>query len=292
MTRSFRAPRFTISGFLSLGVGLAVLAAGQAGAVSSEEGRRFNLVAADKNHGAMREVLAMRVSPNVPVNFGRTVVHTAAEGDDPARAAASKLTDKGGRGKGEKDVKESGASARSSSWLPAVAALEQQMVTVWGRTQLSKYEVTQELWAAVMGTNPSYFKGCAQCPVDRISWDDVQVFLEKLNALTGDRYRLPTEAEWVGAVGSGGGAWHGENSGWRTHPVGQQSPNELGLYDMKGNVWEWVEDCWEGNCSRRVLRGGSWYADPWTLPSTLRGRNVSRYRSISNGFRLARTLAP
>ena len=136
------------------------------------------------------------------------------------------------------------------------------MVTVQGSMQLSKYEVTQELWEAVMGSNPSKFGGCAQCPVEMVSWNDVQVFLKKLNALTGDQYRLPTEAEWAAAVGSGGGAWHWENSGERTHPVGQKAANELGLYDMKGNVWEWVEDCYEGDCDLRVLRGGSWYVQP------------------------------
>ena len=179
-----------------------------------------------------------------------------------------------------------------SSWPSAVAGLEQQMVTVSRNTQLSKYEVTQALWEAVMGTNPSHFQGCGQCPVERVSWDDIQVFLQKLNAMTGEAYRLPTEAEWAGALGSGGGAWHGENSGWRTHPVGQQSPNELGLYDMKGNVWEWMEDCWKGDCSRRVVRGGSWVVFPESLRSASRGGSVTGNRDYSGGFRLARTLTP
>ena len=166
------------------------------------------------------------------------------------------------------------------------------MVTVQGSTQLSKYEVTQELWTAVMGTNPSHFGGCGQCPVEVVSWDDVQVFLGKLNALTGDRYRLPTEAEWAAAVGSGGGAWHWENSGDRTHPVGQKAPNELGLYDMKGNVWEWMEDCWEGDCSRRVLRGGAWSFCPRNLRSASRSWDGTGNRVIDVGFRLAWTLTP
>ena len=194
------------------------------------------------------------------------------------------------RGEGRKDQGGQGRTqARQSSWPPAVAALEQQMVTVQGSTQLSKYEVTQELWEAVMGTNPSHFGGCGQCPVESVSWDDVQVFLKKLNALTGDRYRLPTEAEWEAALGSGGGAWHWENSGRRTHPVGQQSANESGLYDMKGNVAEWTEDCWEGDCSQRVLRGGSWIDNPRNLHRN--GGNTGIRLSV-NAFRVARTLTP
>ena len=190
----------------------------------------------------------------------------------------------------------------ASSGPPAVATLEQQMVTVSGNVQLSKYEVTQELWTAVMGTNPSYFQGCGQCPVEGVSWNDVQVFLEKLNALTGERYRLPTAAEWAGALGSGGGAWHLGNSGKftmpignRTHPVGQKAPNELGLYDMKGNVWEWVEDCTEGNCNARLLLGGSvndGEDSKWSSGFRDWNGTGNRYWEVRLGFRVARTLTP
>ena len=185
---------------------------------------------------------------------------------------------------------ESAKAKRSSSWPSAVAGLEQQMVTVSGNTQLSKYEVTQALWEAVMGTNPSHFQGCGQCPVEMVSWDDTQVFLQKLNAMTGEAYRLPTEAEWAGALGSGGGAWHWENSGKRTHSVGQQSPNELQLYDMKGNVWEWVEDCWKGDCRRRVVVGGSWFSYPEVLRSAESYGLGTDSRVNVDGLRLARTL--
>ena len=197
--------------------------------------------------------------------------------------------------------------------------------------EIGKYEVTQALWEAVMGDNPSIFTGCAQCPVENVSWDDVQVFLRKLNGLTGARYRLPTEAEWeyaarggrqsrdyqyAGGNDAGSVGWYGVNSGERTHPVGGKRANELGLHDMSGNVFEWVQDCWNddyrgtpddgrawerGDCGRRVMRGGSWDIRPgflraasrfswWTrrrdplIPMILRGGFV--------GFRIARTLTP
>ena len=150
--------------------------------------------------------------------------------------------------------------------------------------------VTQELWQAVMGSNPSYYKG-AQRPVENVSWNDCQYFIQKLNQLTGKVFRLPTEAEWEYAARGGSKsrgykyagsnmldnvAWYYGNSSNKTHDVGQLSPNELGLYDMSGNVWEWCYD-WEGDYSsgsqnnptgpssgsRRVGRGGSWYNSAW-----------------------------
>ena len=127
-----------------------------------------------------------------------------------------------------------------------------------GSFDIGKHEVTQALWAAVMGENPSRFKGCSECPVEQVSWDDVQAFLQNLNARTGKRYRLPTESEWEYAARGGrqsrgylyaGGndvgtvAWYRGNSGDRIHPVGRKGANELGLHDMSGNVREWVQDC-------------------------------------------------
>ena len=186
--------------------------------------------------------------------------------------------------------------------------------------ELSKYEVTQEVWEAVMGENPSRFKNCPQCPVDWVSWDDVQAFLRKLNA-GGGRYRLPSEAEWEYAARGGQQSrgyqyagsdnpdavgWYMENSGERTHPVGQKQANELGIYDLSGNVWEWVQDCWngdyhgaprdgraweQGDCSRRVKRGGSWRLIPAYLRSASRSESSSVPRvSGTRGFRLARSL--
>lgn len=150
---------------------------------------------------------------------------------------------------------------------------------------IGKYEVTQAEWRAVMGSNPSNFKG-DNLPVENVSWNDCQTFISKLNSLTDKNFRLPTEAEWEFAARGGNNsrgykysgsnnigyvAWYDGNSGSKTHPVGLKSPNELGLYDMTGNVWEWCQD-WYGNYSSssqtnptgsvsgscRVFRGGSW----------------------------------
>ena len=186
--------------------------------------------------------------------------------------------------------------------------------------ELSKYEVTQELWEAVMEENPSHFKNCPRCPVERVSWEDVQAFLQKLNS-GGGRYRLPSEAEWEYAARGGaqsqgyayagsdnpnGVAWYSENSGDKTHPVGQKQANEVGVYDMSGNITEWVQDCWNesyvgapsdgrawerGACGDRVLRGGSWGGSPRGLRSAYRGRNTVDFRGTGHlGFRLARSL--
>uniref|UniRef100_UPI003076DB86 formylglycine-generating enzyme family protein n=1 Tax=Prevotella sp. TaxID=59823 RepID=UPI003076DB86 len=130
---------------------------------------------------------------------------------------------------------------------------------------LCKYEVTQELWEAVMGDNPSYFKG-KNLPVENVSWDDCQMFIMKLNKLTGKKYRLPTEAEWEYAARGGSNSMHYKYSGgnyveyvsWcyinskdKTHTVGMMKPNELGLYDMSGNVWEWCQD-WYGSYGKKT----------------------------------------
>ena len=152
---------------------------------------------------------------------------------------------------------------------------------------IGETEVTQELWAAVMGNNPSHFTGNMQRPVEWVSWEDCQTFIQKLNRLTGAKFRLPTEAEWEFAARGGRNsrgyqysgssklddvAWYDGNSSRTTHPVKTKSPNELGIYDMSGNVCEWCQD-WEGPYSSssqtnptgpstgsfRVIRDGSWY---------------------------------
>ena len=150
---------------------------------------------------------------------------------------------------------------------------------------ICKYEVTQALWRAVMGSNSSKFKG-DNLPVEQVSWNDCQTFINRLNSYTGRNFRLPTEAEWEFAARGGNYsrhykysgsnyisdvAWYCDNSGNRTHPVGTKQANELGLYDMSGNVWEWCSD-WYGSYSSysqsnptgatsgfgRVERGGNW----------------------------------
>jgi formylglycine-generating enzyme required for sulfatase activity len=118
--------------------------------------------------------------------------------------------------------------------------------------EIGKYEVTQAMWESVMGSNPSHFEG-ADRPVDKVGWEDTQKFLRRLNARNdGYRYRLPTEAEWEYAARAGSTtahygsldriAWYRGNSNRQTHPVGQKQPNAWGLYDVEGNVWEWVQD--------------------------------------------------
>lgn len=175
---------------------------------------------------------------------------------------------------------------------------------------ICKYEVTQALWKAVMGSNPSSFKG-DNLPVETVSWDDCQTFIRKLNAMTGKNFRLPTEAEWEFAARGGNNsrgykyagsnnietvAWYDDNSGSKTHVVGTKSPNELGIYDMSGNVLEWCQD-WKGSYSSasqtnptgassgsgRVLRGGSWSSHARDCRSSYRYYGTPGYRSDSGG---------
>ena len=180
---------------------------------------------------------------------------------------------------------------------------------------LGKYEVTQSEWESVIGSNPSGFSDCGgNCPVEMVSWADVQGFIGRLNARAGrEVYRLPTEAEWeyaarAGTAGDRYGsldaiAWWRDNSGRRTHPVGGKSANGWGLYDMLGNVWEWVQDWYgasypggtvtdprgPGSGSSRVLRGGSWFIDARYARASIRIRHDPGNRSGHLGFRLLRT---
>jgi formylglycine-generating enzyme required for sulfatase activity len=181
---------------------------------------------------------------------------------------------------------------------------------------MGTYEVTQKQWKEIMGNNPSKYSDCDNCPVENVSWDEVQEFIRKLNAKTGFKYRLPTEAEWEFAARGGNKskdylfagsnqvsevAWYWKNSDNKPHPVGTKSSNELGLYDMLGNVFELCNDWYSDYSSYsqtnpkgpdsgeyRVSRGGSF---SWTgsVATTLAGRGSTTqgYKNDHSGFRLA-----
>ena len=186
-------------------------------------------------------------------------------------------------------------------------------VTLTNDYYIGKYEVTQALWQAVMGNNPSDFKG-DNLPVEQVCWDDCQDFISKLNRITGKTFRLPTEAEWEYAARGGNKsrgyqysgsnnlsdvAWYKDNSGSKTHAVGTKQANELGIYDMSGNVYEWCQD-WFGKYSSssqvnptgansgsdRVNRGGSWGSNARGCRSSFRDRNTPGIRSRNLGLRL------
>ena len=177
--------------------------------------------------------------------------------------------------------------------------------------EMGKYEVTQAQWESIMGNNPSNFKG-ADRPVENVVWNDVQEFFRKLNARgDGFRYRLPTEAEWeysarAGTTGPYAGSlagmtWYVENSEHQTHPVGKKQPNVWGLYDMQGNVYEWVQDWFENYSNTsvtdpegassgrfRVMRGGSWSVGSRYSRVSSRARHVPNGKYGDLGFRAAR----
>jgi formylglycine-generating enzyme required for sulfatase activity len=183
---------------------------------------------------------------------------------------------------------------------------------------IGKYPVTQEQYQAIMDNNPSHFKNNPTNPVEEVSWHDSQAFCQKINQKTGKKYRLPSEAEWEYACRAGTQtryyfgdnekqlgeyAWYSENSGSKTHPVGQKKPNDWGLYDMSGNVREWCDDSWHDNykkaptdgsswndnhseSSPRTLRGGSWYDNSRYCRSANRIRCLADVRYYDIGFRL------
>jgi len=202
----------------------------------------------------------------------------------------------------------------------------QHSVTLTKPFYMAVTEVTQSQWRRIMGNSPSHFRDCgADCPVEFVSWNDCQQFVQRLNLREGDNtYRLPTEAEWEYACRAGsktafanGGVtetscghdanldllgWYCGNSGKEPHPVGQRKPNAFGLYDMHGNVWEWCQD-WYGpypsgdasdptgpsSGSYRVLRGGGWHEDVEGCRSAIRVGRPPDSRAGTLGFRLART---
>jgi formylglycine-generating enzyme required for sulfatase activity len=182
--------------------------------------------------------------------------------------------------------------------------------------QIGKFPVTQALWKAVMdGNNPSHFNTCDPCPVESVSWNRVQDFIKALNKKTGKTYRLPTEQEWEFAARGGNKskgylyagsndlakvAWYDKNAGDKTHPVGTLDPNELGIYDMAGNVWEWCEDIYasypcdkekRGDGVNRVLRGGGFGVASRYCRVSYRDDNQPGLDWQLFGFRLALSLS-
>jgi formylglycine-generating enzyme required for sulfatase activity/tRNA A-37 threonylcarbamoyl transferase component Bud32 len=231
-----------------------------------------------------------------------------------------------------------GADAGAKDYVEAHAGLSLEMVWIPGGTfqmgsndnddekpvhpveldgfWLGKYQVTQRQYEALMGTNPSHFKGPNR-PVEQVSWEDAMAFCRKLSQATGKSYTLPTEAQWEYACRAGSSAkwcfgddesqlgeyaWYEANSGSQTHDVGQKRPNAWGLYDMHGNVWEWCAD-WYGTYSaanaknptgpltgqNRVIRGGAWFSEAYRSRSAYRcdGSPGGRYSLV--GFRFVRT---
>ena len=180
---------------------------------------------------------------------------------------------------------------------------------------IGQTEVTQSLWEAVMGDNPSYFTGDTSRPVEMVSWDDCQTFITKLNSISGEHFRLPTEAEWEfaarggmkskGYMCSGSNdideiAWYDSDAGYGTHPVGTKKANELGIYDMSGNVWEWCNDLYgryfskaftnptgPENSAFRVFRGGCWFDFERFCRVSLRGGDYPGDCGFGRGLRLA-----
>ncbi|MDG4553567.1 MAG: formylglycine-generating enzyme family protein [Candidatus Competibacter sp.] len=216
----------------------------------------------------------------------------------------------------------------SPDWEEGRSSDERQHRVCVDTYEIGKYEVTQGQWQAVMGDNPSYYKSGDDHPVEQVSWADVQTYLQKLNARTGQNYRLPTEAEWEYAARAGtttaywwgnqashehanygtdeccSGLVQGKDRWENTAPVGSFEPNPWGLYDTVGNVLEWTCSLYEGNedysgaetrciyndaSGPRSLRGGSWDSIPARVRSADRFRVVPTNRDNDRGFRLARS---
>ena len=188
------------------------------------------------------------------------------------------------------------------------------------RFAVGKFEVTQAEWQSVMGENPSQFKDDNR-PVEQVSWNEVQMFLKKLNQKTGQNYRLLTETEWEYVAKAGTTTkwscgqkktcvkdigWYRGISDKKTQPIGQKKPNAFGLYDMAGNVGEWTADCYQNSydglpgdgsfvlpekeCHKRVVRGGSWNYLSRDLKPTTRNKVFVTFKLGDVGFRVAKTL--
>ena len=218
-----------------------------------------------------------------------------------------------GCGKKEATKESSRDDEKADARAECVQSIIGNMVEIPGKSfKIGKYEVTQAQWQAVMGNNPSKFKGDDN-PVEQVSWEDCKKFIEKLNDMSevrasGLKFRLPMEEEWEYACRAGGTgdyckladgsnitestlgevAWYGGNSENKTHPVGQKKPNAFGLYDMHGNVWEWCEDLAEaGLYSERVIRGGSLRFDSSSCQASFQPFARPDIRENDLGLRLA-----
>lgn len=184
--------------------------------------------------------------------------------------------------------------------------------------EIGRYPITQTQWEKIMGSNPSVFNGCANCPVEKVSWKDAQTFIQEINRQSGDRFCLPTEAQWEFAARGGTHskgfiyagsdeleevAWFKENAQKATHPVGALQPNELGIFDLLGNVAEWCQDWFNpfppspldnpqgpSTGQGKIIRGGSWYNSKSYCSITNRSSTFPDNRSNYIGFRLAKTL--
>ena len=227
------------------------------------------------------------------------------------------------RGEGEPNLKNQTFDLPNNGGKLELIAVPGGILTMEGghRVQLQpfligKYPVTQRQYQAVIGKNPSHFKGNLECPVERVSWQDAIVFCQELSKILKQTIDLPSETQWEwaarGATKSKGFEYAGSNtlrevgwfefnSGGKTHPVGRKKPNELGLYDMSGNVWEWCKDNWTGNVtglpvdgspltkgndSDRLLRGGSWGSSARICRSAYRRHLTPDSRVVSFGFRV------
>jgi len=184
-------------------------------------------------------------------------------------------------------------------------SVEIEMVFVQGNGTINdfnigKFEVTQGQWRAVMGRNPSANQSGDNYPVEQVNWNEARDFITRLNALTGKNYRLPTQREWEYAARGGNKsqnfafsgsnnvndvAWYNDNSNRRTNPVGSKQPNELGIHDMSGNVWEWCEDSSAG--SMRAIRGGGWETPALGCDPKEENFNTMLENNPAIGFRLA-----
>ena len=203
--------------------------------------------------------------------------------------------------------------AGPSSETITVNGVSFKMIRVEGQGApyyIGETEVTQALWTAVMGSNPSRFEGDNR-PVEMVSWNDCQEFITKLNSLTNRQFRLPNDSEWEYAAKGGNRsqgyeysgsnnidevAWYDSNAGkgvgssspdYGTHVVKTKAPNELGLYDMSGNVWEWCQDLYDSSGSNRVSRGGGWFFHASYCRVASRQRVTPTLTISDLGFRLA-----